>query len=167
MDGIEYRIISEITRNWKVNYRTGVVIGQGRNDPHMIALNDVKTGVTDLAICSIWLNYDHYLVHDLTTFFDRQCITFLVPVNTLISEGSTIYISLSAAVWCLYIGSFISVGLVIIQLARIYYRSIHHSREFNTFAYLSECYMDLINIATLHGIERFPKSMALKIIVIW
>lgn len=165
MDGIEYRIISEVTKNWKVHYNLRMEVGQEKDDPYIIALNDVRAGVSDLAMCSMWLNYDHYSEHDLTTFFYRQCITFLVPVNKLISEGSTIYISLSIAVWSLYVGSLVIVGLVVNQLARIYSHFIN--KQFDTFSYLSECYMDLVNIATSHGIQRFPTSIALKIIVIW
>lgn len=135
-------------------------------DPHTTVLDDVTNGVADLGMCHLWMHYNHYLEHDLSMFMDRQCVTFLVPINELVSEGSTIYLALSATVWALFIGTMVIVGIVYIRLIRFYHLNMMLHKSFNTFDYLTKCYTDLIHIASSHGIQRFPKSLALKIIVI-
>lgn len=166
MDGIEYRIFLEISKHWnaKLNLQKNHPIGNW--DPYEAIRAEVANKTSDMAMCSLWLNYEHHHSFDLSSFIDRQCITFLVPVQKLISEGSTIYISLSGAVWALYIGTCVIAGILLIILAKIYFQRMNVGYEIECFDFLSECYLDLVNIASAHGIQRFPKPIALKMIFI-
>lgn len=165
MDGIYFRLFSEITRHWNTTLTVRSPISNESWHPYQGTLADTKGGLFDTAICGVWITWENYREYDLTSTIDRHCITFLVPVQQLIKNGSTIYISLSGAVWALYVGTFVSTGIISIILARIYWTKLNSGKEVRAFAFLSDSYMDLVNIASSHGIRRFPKQNALKIIV--
>lgn len=165
VDGIEYRIYSEISKHWNTSVNLRTPNSKENGDPYKAVLRDVKDGKSDLALCSIWMNHEHYRDFDLTSFIDRQCVTFLVPVNKLVRDGSTIYNSLSGAVWVLYIGAFISTGIILFFMARVYFRKINVGQGTQAFDFFSRNYMDLVNIASSHGIQRLPKPIPLKIVV--
>lgn len=134
-------------------------------DPYQVLLTDVKNGSSDTTMCSTWIGIENYRDYDLTSFIDRHCLTFLVPVQQLIKDGSTVYILLSGAVWALYIGTFVITGILLISIARVYSKKLKKGNDVRTFELLSECYMNLVNIASAHGIQRFARPIALKIIV--
>lgn len=165
MDGIEYRIYSEISKHWNTSIHLRTPNSKELADPYKAVLRDVKDGKSNLALCSIWMNLEHYRDFDLTSTIDRQCVTFLVPVNELVRKGSTIYNSLSGAVWALYIGALIITGIILFCMARVYFRKINVGQEVQDFDFFSRNYMDLINIASSHGIQRLPKPIPLKIVV--
>lgn len=164
VDGIEYRIFLEISKHWNATINLHRIHPNENWDPYETIRMDVTNKSSDMAMCSIWLTYENYNAFDLTSFIDRQCITFLVPVQKLISDVSTIYIALSGAVWALYIGTCIIVGILLIIMANIYFKQMNVGYKIGSFDYLSESYMNLVNIASAHGIQRFPKPIALKTI---
>lgn len=75
-DGLEYRILKEITKNWtiehnKCDYSSKVL------DPWATVLENVEKNISDLAMCSVWLNVKSTTYYDASNYVDFQCGTFL------------------------------------------------------------------------------------------
>lgn len=164
IDGIFFRLFFEITKHWNTKMNLLIPSSSAMWDPFKISKSNIKNGSSDTEMCSTWFTYETYQQFDFTTFIDRHCITFLVPLQQLIKEGSVIFVSLSGVVWILFIGTFVITGILSIIVAKVYFKNSRN--EVRAFKFLSECYLDLVSIASSHGIQRFPKPIALKMIII-
>lgn len=75
-DGLEYRILKEIAKNWtlehiKCDFSSKVL------DPWATVLANVEKNISDLAMCSVWLNVKSVTFYDASNYVDFQCGTFL------------------------------------------------------------------------------------------
>lgn len=110
LDGIEYRIIKEISKSWKlhVNHRD---FSDDISDPWSAVIDDVVRDVSDVAMCSIWQTNINYSIIDFSHEYSSLCATFLVPKPTLVNPSEYLYLPLSKVVWIgLVVSIFIAMG---------------------------------------------------------
>lgn len=128
-------------------------------------LVDLSQNKSDLAMCSVWLDYKKYLQFDLTNHIDFQCGTFLVAKPAIVNAASYIYLSLSETVWIAVIGSFLLTGLCLTSSSWIvpWPKHIKYNRNKNSvYDDISRSYLDAICIITGHGLNHFPKQISIK-----
>lgn len=86
--GLEYWFINDVTRGWDIQYNI-------HNHSYTSLLESVKQHKNDLALCSIWLTDSNYDSFSLSSYFDQQCLTIMVPRQTIINVAAVIYLSVS------------------------------------------------------------------------
>lgn len=110
LDGIEYRIIKEISKSWKlhVNRRD---FSENISDPWSAVIDDVVKDSSDIAMCSIWQTNINYSVIDFSFEYSSLCATFLVPKPALVNPSEYLYLPLNKLVWVgLVVSIFIAMG---------------------------------------------------------
>lgn len=110
LDGIEYRIIKEISKSWKlhVNRRD---YSENISNPWSTVIEDVVQDYSDLAMCSIWQKNTNYSVIDFSHEYSSLCATFLVPKPTLINPATYLFLPLNRLVWIgLIVAIFVAMG---------------------------------------------------------
>lgn len=75
-DGLEYRIVKEIAKNWTVEH-VKCDFSKKILDPWSTVLDNVEKNITDLGMCSVWLNVKSATYYDTSHYVDFQCGTFL------------------------------------------------------------------------------------------
>lgn len=165
--GIEMQIISEISKNWPREYvmRDFFRLANVTTDPWNRVLMDVRENISDIASCSIWLSRVHAEMTELSKYYEYQCATFLVPRPEILSRPSTIYKPLTNIVWisftiCLFLTTLL-LKLIAILGARLF-ESDFRDNKFND---LTTGLIEVVNIATSHGIPNFPWTSAVKILI--
>lgn len=157
-DGIEYRLVQEVIKNWKVKYilrdesRTGV-------SPWITMFEDLKNQTADIAMCSIWISVfdDKY---DVSGYYNHECNTLLVPKPKRLSEITAIYKTLSGLVWLTFGLCFFTTGMLLWSSAII------GIAERTVFVNMSRTFLEVMNIATLHGVQTLPKQQtSIKILL--
>lgn len=149
-DGIEYRLIHEVTKNWNVKHlmrdesKTGIT-------PWITMFNDLENRTADLAMCSIWLKSidDKY---DYTAYYNHECSTLMVPKPKRLSEMTAIYKTLTGEVWLTFGLFFFATGLLLRSTAMM---DVEVKR--NVYVNMSEAFLDVTSIATQHGVNGFRK----------
>lgn len=123
-------------------------------------VNDVQDGVSNIGLCSPWLNLKHFLITDVSNTYDLQCLTFLVPRPHIITPASYIYLPFSLGVWIAYIACLVGTTFILHYFV---------NRDFIRVTELSSLevvFLEVINIATSHGATRFPKQVPIKILLV-
>lgn len=163
LDGVEYRIIRAVTRGWK----TSVVrrdISATVPNPWKTIMTDIADNRTDMGICSMWMNAKRADQFDLSTFYDFQCHKFLVPRPTRLNEATAIYRTLSLAVWILFLCFFLVTGLLLMALSRI--DTINSAADASMFNNFTRSMLEIVNIATGHGVNTIPKQHSINVLLI-
>lgn len=75
-DGLEYRIVKEVAKNWSMEH-VKCDFSNKILDPWSTVLANVDKNVSDLAMCSVWLNVKSVTLYDASNYVDFQCGTFL------------------------------------------------------------------------------------------
>ena len=160
LDGIEYRFIKEVARNWKINFdRRPLDKDRDLYEEMYVKVNNRSS---DVVMCSVWINERHHQMVALSTYFDWQCVTFLVPIPTKIPEATIIYRTLSATSWAAFLSAFFLTGLSLTFVARLQSNSIACRANRS----IVNCFLDLVNIATAQGLNQMPKSHLLRVILL-
>lgn len=128
----------------------------------MQVLADVEDHSANVGMCSVWLTEDKYKRFDVTKYFSRLCGTFLVPKPALITHASYIYLPLSRLLWFLIFG----ILLVTTVLYYLLYRHWESSHSGDRFENLSRAFLDVINIATAHGLPKILQPIPLRVLII-
>lgn len=160
-DGVEFLFIQDVTKTWNTNIK---IIGN--RWPGVI--ESLVNNTTDVGLCSIWLSLDHLSQFDLSTYFDFQCATLLVPRPVPISEATFIYKSLAPSVWILFGTTFIGMGLVLTWFSRVNVRlGLSRNSHGNTvFQSFTRSYLEIVNIVTSHGVCIFPQCISFRLVVL-
>lgn len=150
MDGVDHRIVHEVTKNWKVrkNIRLGTA---NSSDPYREVVADVHDGRSDIALCSLWMTPRHMREADLSIPYEQISVRFIVPMPTLIDDVAAIYYSLSTGVWCSFIVCLICLSILLSILLRHKFNANHHKVS------LGYCIFYLVDIATGHG-SNYPSQ---------
>uniref|UniRef100_A0A3F2ZDC6 Ionotropic glutamate receptor C-terminal domain-containing protein n=1 Tax=Lutzomyia longipalpis TaxID=7200 RepID=A0A3F2ZDC6_LUTLO len=159
IDGVEYNLINSITEGW----RKGITIryfDDHKVSPWTKIVNDVQDGISNIGLCSPWLNIKHYRVVDLSHSYDLQCLTFLVPRPQIVTPASYIYLPFSGMVWVVYIICLIATAFILHYFVN---REFIRATELSS---LEVVFLEVINIATSHGATRFPKQVPIKILLV-
>lgn len=162
MDGSEFRFVEDLTKNWKKSYnfrdfsRTKVA-------PYTFIMNDLSMNVSDMAMCSIWLIEKYYKSYDLTTFYDQNCATFLVPKPQKLNEASAIYKALDTSVWLLFLFFFLLSSILLNIISKMEKRLYERNSLYTDF---TRAIMETLNTATSHSVHRFTNvQMSIKILL--
>lgn len=114
-----------------------------------------------MGMCSMWLVEEKYRRLELSNYFSHLCGTFLVPKPLAITEASYIYLPLSSELWlCILATLFITASLYFFM-----YREAHKARE-QVVESLSRIFLDVISIATSHGIPKIIQWIPIRLLVI-
>ncbi|KAJ6642098.1 hypothetical protein Bhyg_07044 [Pseudolycoriella hygida] len=152
MDGLEYRLMHEITKSWKKNFKfrdfTKVKI-----NPYAKILDDLSNESSDMAMCALWLVEDINRNFDLSTFYVNQCLTFLVPKPIKLNEATAIYTTLHSYVWLLF-SFFLLLSIFLLNnIAKIEKRL---NGSDSVFTDITVTVIETLNTATSHSVVHFP-----------
>lgn len=161
-DGIQYRTIQEIARPWKIEH-TKCDFSSKVTVPWNQVLHNVNDGVSDVAMCSIWMNKP-LTQYDPSTYFDLQCGTFLVPKPRPLNPAAYLYLSLNANDWYFFLLSLILMTMCFTWFTRIGMLVIDPWVDV-VYRKFSRSLMDALDMATNHGLVKFPKEQCLKFLV--
>lgn len=113
-------------------------------------MDDLKNYTADLALCSVWLSgFDKKM--DTSTYYNRQCGTFMVPKPKPLSQITAIYRTFQFYVWLTF-GLFFFTTLVLLRTIVTFEFTESHQHN------LSGTFLDVMNIATAHGVSSLWKQ---------
>lgn len=101
-DGVEYKIIEEITKGWPKKYENVKNLIPGRYDWGIIH-DSVIYGKSDLAGCSQWQMFLVNKSIDYAYQYQQTCLTFLVPKPQLLPKITFTFQSFQLKIWLLTI----------------------------------------------------------------
>lgn len=116
-----------------------------------------------MAMCAVWITQDRASRFELTDNFDFNCGTFLVAKSKVLDASSNIFWSMTIGVWALLAVSFIASAVCLVTFSSSLLSGDVH--EFHYGHDNSRSWVDLVNIATSHGLTVLPKQSSLKWIV--
>lgn len=163
MDGIEYRLVQEVARNWNVlsvhrDYSENV------KDPWLNITNDIIDDLIDMGMCSIWLDAERDMKFDLSTYYDHQCTTMVVPKPCRLNEVTDIYLPFRKWVWVFFLCSAVVTSLLLTYMAKV---GAKMDRRYQAvFAEGSRTVLEIVSTATSHGVHFNPKQTSINILLI-
>lgn len=161
-DGIQYRMLKEIAKPWPIAHNKCDFSSTIRV-PWNTVLSNVDNEISDLAMCSIWMNKP-LSQYDTSTYFDLQCGTFLVPKPKFVNPASYLYLSINANGWYGFAGSLIVMSLCFWIFTKIGKTFIGTWRDL-VYDDFSRSLLDAIDMATCHGLAIYPKQHSMKFLV--
>lgn len=157
-DGLEFKILSEVTSKWNKTYlrrdRKDKLLQFEQNERARIR-EDLDNGDADMGICSIWLSFENYQKYKLSRPYSSQCITLMVPAPRQIVNGNFIFYPFSDTVWFSYIGSFI-LSVAVVHILSI----ITHESELR-----KNFVIHLISTAFCVPITHVPIKFRVRVII--
>lgn len=163
MDGIEYRVVREVTKNWKKSFKFRD-FSRVKSNPYAAILDDVANKSSDMSMCALWIIEDIYKHYDLSTFYVKQCVMFLVPKPMKLHEASAIYTTFDTYVWLLLLFAFL-LSIVLLNNMAKSERSLNDSDS--VFTDLTVTVLETVNAATSHSVTHFPNDqISVKILLI-
>lgn len=114
--------------------------------------DDLKDHTADVAMCSIWVTLfdDGY---DVSTYYNHECNTLLIPKPKRLSEITAIYTTLSAEVWIIFALLFFAMGILLRSSPLI-------DTTKTVYGGMSDSFLDVMNVATTHGVPSFWKQQS-------
>lgn len=132
----------------------------------------MANGISNFALCSNWLT-DHLVERfDVSGCFSHQCGTFLVPRPAPIAHASYIYYPLEDEVWILIFSFLVITTVLYYFFSRIFRKNsapqanLSQDNPPGEFDFMTQSFMDLINIATSHGLQRIVNRASIQILLI-
>lgn len=159
-DGIDYRIFYEVAKYWIIKWNMIKPTSDGA-DPYRLMVDDLTAGVSDIALCRLWMTLRHHTLTDLGVTDDHQYVKFLAPLPTLVDDAAAIYSSLSLGLWITYGVCLTFIGILLTFLTKIDARTGKSNKNL-----LAHNYLYLISIATNHGIRNLPKRLHIRYILL-
>lgn len=113
-----------------------------------------------MRMCSVWLTELDYYKFDMSAFHNHECYTLLTPKPVKLSEVTAIYKTFSAQIWIVFGICLMSTGLLLWIIARA------EATKTTVYTSLSRTFLEVIHIATAHGVGTFPKQQSINILLI-
>lgn len=161
MDGLEYRFLTHVLKNWKLRF-----LKQNESmipyNPFGSMFTQLATGQSEMAMCGVWLHTMHSN-KDLTSYFDYNCNTWIAPKPTKLDPAALVYLALSAPVWALYTCCFVVTVILLTIISKIE-EDIKSTKTL--LSNLSRSWLEATNTATSHGITNFPKQISVQILLV-
>lgn len=146
--------IKDVSEGWNIEF----IIFPGRS----VMMEYLTYRLIDMATCSLWLNYDNHQKFDLVSYFDRQCLTLMVPKQRYLFGAANIYLSLRSNIWLSVVISFVSIALALIGISRV---SVHLKMcKLKEMPYHNSglAIMEIINVATSHGMNHISLKSSIR-----
>lgn len=159
MDGVEYRLLTEITKGWNIKYELAEIDSQPQWKNNLMDINHNKS---DLGLCSIWLHAKHATEYDLTTYINTECITLLLPKPIRLSMASAIYLTFNKFVWTLWLSGFLLTGSLLTLMSR---NGFTKRNSVDIFSDLSRSILETLNTATSHGASKLSNRSAVNVLL--
>lgn len=121
--------------------------------------DDLIDDNSDVAMCAIWL-YDYENKYDMSTYHNHECNTLLVPKPRRLSEITAIYTTLSGEVWVICLSFFFITGILLWSSAKI------GIVEKTVYENIARSFLEVMNIATSHGVVQFPSQHSIKMLLL-
>lgn len=154
----------DITRGWRINFRNLEKNCRKCEIWYLTRMDFIKNA-SDILLCSLWMNEINKVNIEYSTFYDQQCVTFIVPKTKAVNPACYIYIALEGKVWLNYLSYLFITGFLLTLLTVLGIKVIKAQWMSSNFLYLSSSFTEVINIATSHGLRRFPSQKPLKILL--
>lgn len=164
-DGVEHRCLQEISKNWQMDYILRD-FSKTITNPWTTVMVDLKKNVSDIALCSIWLNIIHYSEYTLSRYYDTQCVTFLVPEPSKINEAEYIYLPLHKNVWFAFGFALLMTSSVLRAITWVCGVIFQKQFKDKQFQLMSTVFLEATNTATGHGLVVFPQQESIKILIL-
>lgn len=116
-----------------------------------------------MGMCSMFLMEDRYRRLDLSSHFSSLCGTFLVPKAHPITHASYIYLPLSSTLWICMLVALLTTAILYFCIYRIL---ADRTQDNNVWENLSRAFLDIINIATSHGLPKIMKKISIRLLII-
>lgn len=129
-------------------------------------LQSVLSYDNDVALCQIWFTERNFNTYKLSKYLDLQCLTIMVPRRTTIDIARIIYLPLTIDMWFGVAIAFISIVLILYAISKWGMRLRIYEPRYLPFRHLSTAYIEVINIATSHGVTNFPLQTSIKFVVL-
>lgn len=146
--------IKDISKDWNVEF----VIFPSRS----IMMQQLNSRKIDMSTCSLWLKYDNYLQFDLVSYFDRQCITLMVPKQQYLFSAANIYLSLGNSIWLSVAISFIGITVALVVISRLSVNLNIHQPQKMPYHKIGIAVMEMINVATSHGMSHMSVQTSIR-----
>lgn len=161
-DGIQYRMLQEIAKTWKIEHRK-CDFSSTITTPWLEVLYNVNDDITDLAMCSIWMN-KQYVGYDMSTYFDFQCGTYLVPKPKALNPAAYLYLSLNSNDWYGFVVSLIAMTICLTLFTKVG-RKIRDSFKDYVYNDSTRSLIDALNMVTNHGLAKCPQENTMRLLV--
>lgn len=164
-DGIEYRFVAELAKRWNLIEIAHPWTIQTFN--MKLRTTDVLTDVADFAMGSIWMLLDRHRKFDLTSYFDIQCTTYLVPKPEMVNAATYIYLCMTWEVWTALAISFCTIGVILTAMSWANAHLRYDGMQNAVCHDLDRVFLDMLSILTGHGIKRFYQSSGINCLLLW
>lgn len=85
-----------------------------------------------------------------------------MPKPKLINPASFLYLSIGADVWCATVISLFLMSMCFTILAKVGQKWMTNSWKDKVYVDFSRSIMDALDVATSHGLEKFPKMNSMR-----
>lgn len=145
--------IKDVTQGWNIEF----IIFNGRSN----MMDHLTSRYIDMSTCSLWLNYNNHRKYDLVAYFDRQCVTLMVPKQRFL-YGSNIYLSLRNNIWLSVGVSFAGIALTLIGISRLSVRWRIYRPKQVPYRHIGIAIMEIVNVATSHGMNHISLQTSIR-----
>lgn len=114
---------------------------------------DLQNHTADLAMCSIWISFFDN-TFDASSFYSHECNTLMVPKPKRLSEITAIYTTFSGQVWLTFGLFCFATGIF------LWGSAITGIVDKSVYVNITRAFLEITNIATLHGVHIFPRQQS-------
>lgn len=114
-------------------------------------------------MCSMWLTDANYHRVDLSQYFSHLCGMFLVPDPKPVSPAKYLYLPMSTHLWWCIIGALLITALLYFCM---FQSSFGHDKKETTAESLGRAFLDVLAIATSHGIPVVVRRIPIRLLII-
>lgn len=159
--GIEYLFVHDVSKIWNKEIHISKYYWEG-------VRNHLINNTADIGLCSMWITQDHFARFDMSTYFDFQCITLLVPKPVPMNEATFVYKSLTGPVWIYFSMTFIGMGLLLNYFTKLglrlgLYENLHGS---TVYVDLTRSFLEIINTVSAHGAKTYLQFVSFRLIIL-
>lgn len=150
VDGVEYRMIKEITKEWPLEH---VTPEKNRTESvWTMNLRNLINKKADAAICSVFQISSVKPLLERTRPYSQTCLTFVVPKPHLLPQFTYVFQPLQLNLWLLCIVSVFVIALFLKAVS--FYQK--YKRDPIGFSKYSTCVLILVRLITTSGFYMFP-----------
>lgn len=146
--------IKDITNGWNIEF---IVFAT-----RATMMEHLLNRKIDMSTCSLWLKWQNYQQFDLVSYFDRQCLTLMVPKQQYVFGAANIYLSLGNNIWLSVAISFIGITLAIVVISRVSVRLKLHQPNQMPYYKIDLAIMEILNVATSHGMTHISLQTSIR-----
>lgn len=159
--GVELKVVDELSKYFAVKF-----VSKPSSPGYWIfhALDMIRDNKSDMALCATWLAIDLYTEFDLSEYLDAECGTLLVPTPALVSSALYAFFPFTLSVWLSVLICLMGTAMLVVGFTRC--QHFECSSHIPLKEHLGKPLLELVNLATNHGMHRFPSFTPTRITLI-